>query len=32
MTYATGDDALKLVEKMRAAYNDVLSDIQKTKK
>ena len=32
MTYATADDALKLVDKMRTAYSDVLSDIQKTKK
>lgn len=29
MEYATGDDALKLVDKMRAAYGDVLDDIKK---
>jgi tripartite-type tricarboxylate transporter receptor subunit TctC len=32
MTYATGNDALALVDKMRAAYGDVLNDIQKKKK
>jgi hypothetical protein len=32
MTYATGDDALALVDKIRAAYGDVLNDIRKTKK
>ena len=31
MTYATGDDALKLVDKMRDAYSDVLNDIKKKK-
>lgn len=29
MQYATGDDALTLVDKMRAAYGDVLADIKK---
>ena len=32
MTYATGDDALALVDKMRAAYSDVLNEIKKKKK
>jgi tripartite-type tricarboxylate transporter receptor subunit TctC len=32
MTYATGDDALALVNKMRAAYGDVLNDIKNKKK
>lgn len=32
MTYATGDDAMKLVDKMRVAYGDVLADIQKEQK
>jgi len=32
MTYATGDEALELVKKMRAAYADVLNDIMKEKK
>jgi hypothetical protein len=32
MTYATGKDALSLVDKMRAAYSDVLNDIRKKKK
>ena len=32
MTYATGDDALKLVDKMRAAYSDVLNEILKEQK
>jgi tripartite-type tricarboxylate transporter receptor subunit TctC len=31
MTYATGDDALKLVDKMRDAYSDVLNDIKNKK-
>ena len=31
MEYATGDDALKLVEKMRKAYSDVLNDIKNKK-
>ena len=31
MEYATGDDAPALVEKMRAAYSDVLNDIKKSK-
>jgi tripartite-type tricarboxylate transporter receptor subunit TctC len=31
MTYAAGDEALKLVDKMRAAYSDVLNDIKKKK-
>ena len=31
MTYSTGDEALKLVDKMRAAYSDVLNDIRKKK-
>lgn len=31
MTYATGDDALALVDKMRTAYSDVLNDIKKKK-
>ena len=31
MTYSTGDDALKLVDKMRDAYSDVLNDIKKKK-
>jgi hypothetical protein len=31
MTYATGDDAVALVDKMRAAYGDVLNDIKKKK-
>jgi len=32
MTYATGDDALALVNKMRVAYGDVLNDIKNKKK
>ena len=32
MTYATGDDALKLVDKMKAAYSDVLNSIKNKKK
>jgi tripartite-type tricarboxylate transporter receptor subunit TctC len=32
MTYATGDEALVLVDKMRAAYGDILSDIRNKKK
>jgi tripartite-type tricarboxylate transporter receptor subunit TctC len=32
MTYATGDDAMALVNKMRAAYGDVLNDIKNKKK
>lgn len=31
MEYATGDDALALVDKMRKAYSDVLNDIKKKK-
>jgi tripartite-type tricarboxylate transporter receptor subunit TctC len=31
MKYATGDDALALVDQMRKAYGDVLEDIQKKK-
>lgn len=29
MTYSTGDDAVKLIDTMRAAYGDVLADIKK---
>jgi tripartite-type tricarboxylate transporter receptor subunit TctC len=29
MQYSTGDDAVALIEKMRAAYGDVLADIKK---
>jgi len=32
MTYATGDDAQKLVEKMREAYSGVLNEIKNKKK
>jgi tripartite-type tricarboxylate transporter receptor subunit TctC len=32
MTYATGDEALKLVERMRAAYGDVLNEIRQKQK
>lgn len=32
MTYATGDDAQALVEKMKVAYGDVLKDISSKKK
>jgi tripartite-type tricarboxylate transporter receptor subunit TctC len=32
MTYATGDDAKALVDKMRKAYSDVIDDILKEKK
>jgi tripartite-type tricarboxylate transporter receptor subunit TctC len=31
MTYATGDDAVALVDTMRKAYGDVLSDVKKKK-
>jgi tripartite-type tricarboxylate transporter receptor subunit TctC len=29
MQYSTGDDAVKLIDTMRAAYGDVLADIRK---
>jgi hypothetical protein len=32
MTYAAGDDAKALVDKMRKAYSDVIDDILKEKK
>jgi tripartite-type tricarboxylate transporter receptor subunit TctC len=32
MTYATGDEALKLVERMRTAYGDVLNEIRQKQK
>jgi tripartite-type tricarboxylate transporter receptor subunit TctC len=31
MQYSTGDDAVALIDKMRAAYGDVLADIKKKK-